>query len=497
MALTGGTKLGPYEILSPLGAGGMGEVYRARDSRLERTVAIKVLSSHLSSSPDLRARFEREAKSISGLQHPNICVLHDVGSQDGVDYLVMEFLEGETLTERIAKGPLPLAEALRIGIEVAEALNKAHRSGIVHRDLKPGNIMLTKGGAKLMDFGLAKPAAIAGSQTGTPAFSAVATRTSPASPITLAGTVVGTVQYMSPEQIQGAEADARSDIFALGAVLYEMVTGQRAFAGKSQLSVASAILEKDPEPISALQPLTPPAFEHVLMRCLDKEPDARWQSVSDVKQELVWIQQSGSQAGVPMMVGSRRKHRERAAWAVAAVLLAALMIALAGYLGRAPRPGVAVRASVLPPKDHQFDSFSFALSPDGTRLAFVATDSKTSTTRLWVRPLNGTTAQELAGTEDAEFPFWSPDSDSLGFFCPGQTQADRRGRRPGADPGRGQGRAWRSLEQRGRDRLQPQPQRGRALPSAGGRRSSQRSDSIQQGTQGRSEERRVGKECRL
>jgi uncharacterized repeat protein (TIGR03803 family) len=278
MALTSGTKLGPYEILSSLGAGGMGEVYRARDSRLERDVAIKVLPSHLSQSPDLRARFEREAKAISGLQHPNICVLYDVGRQDGVDFLVMEYLEGETLAMRLSRKPMMPDETLRIGIEVADALEKAHRSGIVHRDLKPGNVMLTKGGAKLMDFGLAKlQAVVTGASSGTPAFSAVATLPNMASPITVAGTIVGTVQYMSPEQIQGKEADARSDIFAFGAMLYEMLTGKRAFDGKSQLSVASAVLEKDPDSISAAQPLTPPALEHVVRICLEKDPDQRFQ----------------------------------------------------------------------------------------------------------------------------------------------------------------------------------------------------------------------------
>ena len=310
MPITPGTKLGPYEVISAAGAGGMGEVYKARDSRLERDVAIKVLPSHLSSNPDLRARFEREAKSISGLQHPNICVLHDVGSQEGIDFLVMEFLEGETLAARITRKPLTLEEVLKIGIELADGLDKAHRTGIVHRDLKPGNVMLTKSGAKLMDFGLAKPTSFAGSQSGAPAFSAVATMTSPASPITLAGTVVGTVQYMSPEQIHGQDADARSDIFAFGALLYEMVTGKRAFEGKSQLSVASSILEKEPESVSVLQPLTPSALEHVMMRCLAKEPEARWQNISDVKQELVWVQQSGSQAGLTAPVVAKHKSRE-------------------------------------------------------------------------------------------------------------------------------------------------------------------------------------------
>src|SRR5216684_5416971 len=252
MALSSGTKLGPYEIVAPLGAGGMGEVYRARDTRLERTVAIKILPAQFSSDSVRKQRFGREAKTISSLNHPHICVLHDVGTQDGVDYLVMECVEGETLGKRLEKGPLPLDQVLRFGMQIADALDKAHRSGVIHRDLKPGNIMLTPTGAKILDFGLAKPAAPLGS---------VATLTAAvtqSSPMTEQGAIVGTFQYMSPEQIEGKELDGRSDIFSLGAVLYEMLTGQRAFPGKSQLSVASAILEKKPASISTIKPLTPP-----------------------------------------------------------------------------------------------------------------------------------------------------------------------------------------------------------------------------------------------
>src|SRR5271170_1017209 len=291
MALTSGTKLGPYEIQSPLGAGGMGEVYRARDTRLDRTVAVKVLASHLSSSPELKQRMEREARAISSLNHPHICQLYDIGSQDGTDYLVMEFLEGETLAERLRKGAMPLAEVFKVGIAVAEALAVAHRSGIVHRDLKPGNIMLTTGGAKLMDFGLAKPLGTAASGSGTagsgtapPSFTAAATLSGPTplSPLTTAGSIIGTIQYMSPEQIEGKEADARSDIFAFGAVLYEMVAGKRPFAGKSQISLASSILESDPEPVGKLKPATPPAFEHVVTTCLQKNPDERYLAAHDI-----------------------------------------------------------------------------------------------------------------------------------------------------------------------------------------------------------------------
>src|SRR5437868_10382334 len=290
MPLTSGTKLGPYEIQSALGAGGMGEVYRARDTRLDRTIAIKILASHLSSSQELKQRMEREARAISSLNHPNICQLYAIGTLEAVHYLVMEFLEGETLAERLRRGAIPLPEVVKIGITVAEGLAVAHRYGMVHRDLKPGNIMLTKSGAKLMDFGLAKAAAtgVPASGTHAPLLSAAMTLSdaSPMSPLTTAGAVVGTIQYMSPEQVEGKEVDGRSDIFSFGAVLYEMVTGKQAFEGKSQLSVASAILEKEPEPISAVKPMTPPALDRAIKKCLAKLPDERWQSASDLAGEL-------------------------------------------------------------------------------------------------------------------------------------------------------------------------------------------------------------------
>src|ERR1700740_512928 len=278
MSLPSGTKLGPYEVLAPLGAGGMGEVYSARDTRLDRTIAIKILPAQLSSDPVHKQRFEREAKTISSLNHPHICVLHDIGHQDGIDYLVMECVEGETLAKRLEKGALPLEQLLKLGAHIADALDKAHRSGVVHRDLKPGNIMLTPTGAKLLDFGLAKPVA-------PPASLATLTATKQESPVTEQGTIVGTFQYMSPEQIEGKELDGRSDIFSLGAVLYEMVTGQRAFQGKSQLSVVSAILEKEPEPISNIKPMTPPALDHAIRRSLAKEVERRWQSAADLTGE--------------------------------------------------------------------------------------------------------------------------------------------------------------------------------------------------------------------
>jgi serine/threonine protein kinase len=287
MGLISGTKLGPYEIQSPLGAGGMGEVYRARDTRLDRTVAVKILPAHLSSNPEAKQRFEREARAISSLNHPHICTLYDVGHQDGTDYLVMEFLEGETLADRLRKGPLPLQQVLKYGIEIGQGLERAHRTGVVHRDLKPGNVMLTKSGAKLMDFGLAKATPpIAPSSSGLSM-----TQSTPvgAHPLTTQGTIVGTFQYMAPEQIEGKEADAHSDIFAFGAVLYEMVTAKRAFEGKSQLSVASAILERDPAPISAASRGIPPALERTIDICLTKDPEQRWSTGHDVMLQLTLI----------------------------------------------------------------------------------------------------------------------------------------------------------------------------------------------------------------
>src|SRR5208282_1414869 len=348
MSLTSGTKLGPYEIQDKLGAGGMGEVYRARDMRLDRTVAIKVLPSHLASNPDLKARFQREARAISALQHPHICVLHDVGSQDDVDYLVMEFLEGETLAERLRKGALPLDQFVKIGVQITGALDKAHRAGIVHRDLKPGNIMLTKSGAKLLDFGLAKPVTMtaAGSSNSTPLLSAALTISSPSpqnSPLTSAGSIVGTMQYMAPEQLQGKEADARTDIFAFGAVLYEMATGQRAFSGKSQLSVATAILENDPAPVSSVQPSMPAALDAIVTTCLAKDPEERFASAHDVSIALKWVAEASvAPVSPPADVGGRRPPLHKTVWALAAAILLLQAAILVSFwrLRNQPQAGV-------------------------------------------------------------------------------------------------------------------------------------------------------------
>jgi Tol biopolymer transport system component len=415
MALTSGTRLGPYEILAPLGAGGMGEVYRARDTRLDRTVAIKILPSHLSERPESRQRFELEAKAISSLNHPHICVLHDVGHQDGTHFLVMEYLEGETLGTRLERGPLPLDQVLRYGIEIADALDKAHRHGVVHRDLKPGNIMLTASGAKLLDFGLAKSAVpLAPGST----LTAAATHTTP---ITQHGTIVGTVQYMSPEQVEGKEVDARSDIFSFGAVLYEMVTGRRAFQGKSQLSVASAVLEKDPEPISTLQPMTPPALDRTIRRCLAKDAEDRWQTARDLLLELKWVAEAGSQAGVPAPVVSHRKLRERLAWAAAALFVVSTIALATVLVLRAPKPPQPMRLSAEIGADATLLTTwgpAAILSPDGRRLAFVARGADQKT-RIYVRSLEQLQASALSGTENARDPFFSPDGQWLGFFVGG------------------------------------------------------------------------------
>ena len=410
MTLAPGRRLGPYEIESAIGAGGMGEVYRARDTRLDRTVAIKVLPTVLGDDADRRQRFEREAKTISGLNHPNICTLHDVGRQDGIEYLVMEHLEGESLQERLKKGPLPLAQALRHAVEIADALDKAHRHGVTHRDLKPANVMLTRSGAKLLDFGLAK---LQASESN----GGVSTLATAAKPLTEAGTILGTFQYMAPEQLEGRDADARTDVFAFGAVLYEMLAGRKAFEGKTQASLISAIMGSEPPPLSALAPLTPPALERVVRACLAKDPDDRWQSAHDVAAELRWISEAGSQAGLPAPALARRKHRERLAWAVAALALA--LAAFAGWRlvgarsGLTPSPFV-LRTNVLLPEKVFLNSA--VISPDGTRLVFSGVDA-TGKVQLWVRPLDSYTAAALPGTEGGVLPFWSPDGRHVGFFA--------------------------------------------------------------------------------
>jgi serine/threonine protein kinase len=370
--------------------------------------------------PEFKQRFEREARSISSLNHPHICHLYDVGSQDGTDFLVMEFLDGETLAERLRRGALPFPDLLKIGMEVAEALEIAHRAGIVHRDFKPGNIMLTKSGTKLMDFGLGKPASLGAAGSGSaPLLSAARTMSgpTPVSPLTTAGSIVGTIQYMSPEQIEGKEADARADIFAFGAVLYEMAMGKRAFEGKSQISVASSILEKDPAPISASKPSTPPAFDYLVAACLAKDREDRFQSAHDVRLQLKAIAQFPQS---PTATQSPRTFLPRALLAGAVLLLVAAAI-LFYFSQRAAAPALSVRAYIPPPpgtafRASGFDAGPVVVSPDGKTLAFSAVDDK-GHTNLWLRPLDAQQATMLPSTEDATGPFWSPDSRYLAFVA--------------------------------------------------------------------------------
>lgn len=410
MTITPGSRLGPFEILAPLGAGGMGEVYRARDTRLDRIVAIKILPAHLSDRPGARERFEREARAISSLNHPHICQLYDVGSQGEVSYLVMEYLEGETLAGRLAKGPLPLEQCLELGLQICEGLERAHRGGVIHRDLKPGNIMLTRFGAKLMDFGLAKLAR--STEIGQ---SLQETRSEP---LTADGAVVGTVPYMSPEQIEGGEANEQSDVFSLGTVLYEMVAGKRAFEGKSQLSVASAILEKEPPPVSAFNPMTPPALERIIRTCLAKDPERRWQSVRDLAHQLEWVVEGGSETSAESSRVERGGNRQR--WVWAALTATVLVATIAGVLlsRRHPLETRVTRTSINPMVGSSLtlsDGAGFVLSPDGRSLVFAASlpDGKSA---LWLRSLDSPRAEPLEGTSGATYPFWSPDGRFIGFF---------------------------------------------------------------------------------
>lgn len=411
MALEPRTLLGPYEIVAPAGAGGMGEVYRARDTRLGRDVAIKVLPTEVASDPESRQRLDREARAISSLSHPHICALYDFGHQHGIDFLVMEYLEGETLAKRLTRGALPPDQVLRYGAEIADGLESAHRKGIVHRDLKPGNIMLTRTGAKLLDFGLAKPA-LPRSEAAGPGSSATIS-----APLTLQGTVVGTFPYMAPEQVEGGAADVRSDIFALGAVLHEMATGQRAFPGKSAASVMAAILEREPPAVSSLQPLAPVALDDVVRGCLAKDPEERWHTAHDVRLQLQRLRERAAEPSARPAVGPRRTRREMLAWAVAA----AAILTTAGLATRpAPHPEspAALRASLLPPAGHSFVPHEFTISPDGRRVAFVAAGADGVST-LWIDPLESAQPSEVSGSEGASFPFWSPDSRWVAFFAAG------------------------------------------------------------------------------
>jgi eukaryotic-like serine/threonine-protein kinase len=407
----------------------MGEVYRARDTRLERTVAIKILNSQLAGDAELRGRFEREAKIISQLQHPHICVLHDVGSEGATEFLVMEFLEGESLADRLKRGPLPQPELLKIAIQISDALEKAHRAGVVHRDLKPANVMLTKLGAKLLDFGLAKPAAASvATRHGSGSASVIAgalTQTSPtATPLSTAGAVIGTVQYMSPEQIQGAEADARSDIFAFGVMLFEMATGKRAFEGKTQASIVGQILALEPPALTTLSPTMPPGLDRLIRNCLAKDPDERIQNAHDLKLDLQAIAaEKVIDPGGSPEAASRAGWRQRAGW-VGTIVLAAFLGAAAAFLYHPVKPMPGIRASIDPPEKNIFQlTGDYAgppvVSPDGRLVAFTATGSE-SDLQIWLRPVNSQEAHPIEGTKGATFPFWSPDSRSLGYFVTGK-----------------------------------------------------------------------------
>jgi serine/threonine-protein kinase len=440
MPLAPSSRLGPYEILSALGAGGMGEVYKARDTRLDRTVAIKVLPAAGAGDPERRQRLEREARAIAALNHPHICGLYDVGHHEGTDFLVMEFLDGETLSDRLARAGgagLPLDEALRHAVEIADALDQAHRLGIVHRDLKPGNVMLARSGAragppvaKLLDFGLAKFGSVPAGRTapGLPvtAMSSRSDAPTSLSPVTVEGAILGTMQYMSPEQLEGRPADSRSDIFAFGALLYEMVTGRKAFEGATQASVIGAILHTEPPRISAVAPLAPPALERIVRRCLAKDPEERWQSARDLMLELRQIRDD---AGAPVPVPDRRADatppRARAfPYLVAGGALAAG--ALAGALGMdlvAPRsdaPAQVLRFALpYAPRLAAYETRPFVVTPDGRRLVSLVREEN-GATRLYVRPFDQVDASPLEGTEGARSPFASPDGQSAGFFAGGK-----------------------------------------------------------------------------
>jgi eukaryotic-like serine/threonine-protein kinase len=409
MPIASGTRFGPYEVISAAGAGGMGEVYRAKDTRLDRIVAVKVLPSELAHDPEKRQRFEREARSISTLSHPHICTLHDIGHQDGVDYLVLEYLEGETLEKKLEKGSLPIRDVLRYAIDLADALDKAHRQGIIHRDIKPSNIMLTKSGVKLMDFGLAKL------HPETAPIANELTEITSDKKLTAEGTIMGTFQYMAPEQLEGREADARTDIFAFGLVLYEMATGKPAFSGKTRASLIAAILSSDPKPITELAPASPPALDRIIKRCLAKDLDDRWQSACDLGAELKWVSESGGQTGVAAPSATAGKARDKFAWLIASAASVALIVGMIWWRNsRPPKQSMQFYASL------SFPAQDIAIAPDDHSIAVVAYLESARKNVIWIYELGSLGARSLPDTQDATYPFWSPDGLSLAFFADGK-----------------------------------------------------------------------------
>ncbi len=417
MVLEAGTRLGPYEIADQLGAGGMGQVYRATDTRLDRTVAVKVLPEHLADYPERRERFEREARAVSSLNHPHICTLYDVGEQDGIHYLVMELVDGETIQQRLKQKRLPLDQTLEYALQIADALDEAHRQGVVHRDLKPGNIMITKSGVKLLDFGLARLG------VGPPIapLSRLPTQTD-SEPLTAEGSILGTLQYMAPEQLEGKEADARTDIFAFGTVVYEMVTGKRAFTGVSQAALVGAIMHDNPPPMSDFNPVSPPMLDRIVETCFAKSADDRWQSATDLVHQIGWTVEALAESAPASTTPFAR-------WRILPWALAVAGLGIAGITLVDRDPPIALRPSArltidLPPEAPFAPAGSFflgvgrpslAMSPDGSFLVYVAiVDGER---QLYLRDMRTGDFAPISGTGDAQGPFFSPDSKWVGFFA--------------------------------------------------------------------------------
>src|SRR5258706_985794 len=413
MSLSAGSRLGPYAVEALIGAGGMGEVYRAKDTRVDRVVAIKILPANLAVDDELKRRFEREGRVIAALSHPNICTFHDVGQQDGSLFIVMEYLEGESLSHRLRRGALPVQQALRYAVQIADALAHAHRAGagIVHRDLKPGNIMLTKSGAKLLDFGLSK-------YTVKPTERAAHALSSPTeSDITARDVLVGTFQYMAPEQLEAKELDARTDIFAFGCVLYEMLTAKPPFSGTSRASLIGSIMNSEPPSVTDLQPYVPPALSRMVRTCLAKDPNDRWQTMQDVKLELEWLADAGSQAGVPVTIASRRKWRETTAWTGASILLVAALFTGYEYWKIAQVPRQRLEFEVNAPAGYAIPEVAgVALSPDGNNLLFAAEQRSGSRESFFNHTFSSGTSEDLSGVQQrVDSMVWSMDGKSIYF----------------------------------------------------------------------------------